>query len=95
MSRKDEAKSATGALYRNIGTIDESCFMSRGQIADIPDNDSAIKSLQKNNLAYFVDDAMGIQVHSTVRRLLNHVTKRYRLRETHQAFAGMNLSWVA
>jgi hypothetical protein len=89
MSRKDEVKSATGALYRNIATIDESCFMSRGQIADIPDNDNAIRALQKNNLAYFVDDTMGIQVHSTVRRLLNHVTKRYRLRETHQAFAGM------
>lgn len=89
MSRKDEAKSATGALYRNISTIDESCFMSRGQIADIPENDTAIRALQKNNLAYFVDDAMGVQVHSTVRRLLNHVTKRYRLRETHQAFAGM------
>jgi hypothetical protein len=89
MSRKDEVKSATGALYRNIATIDESCFMSRGQIADIPDNNNAIRALQKNNLAYFVDDTMGIQVHSTVRRLLNHVTKRYRLRETHQAFAGM------
>jgi len=89
MSRKDEVKSATGALYRNIATIDESCFMSRGQIADIPDNDNAIRALQKNNLAYFVDDTMGVQVHSTVRRLLNHVTKRYRLRETHQAFAGM------
>jgi hypothetical protein len=89
MSRKDEAKSATGALYRNISTIDDSCFMARGQIADIPENESAIKALEKNNLAYFVDDAMGVQVHSTVRRLLNHVTKRYRLRETHQAFAGM------
>jgi hypothetical protein len=89
MSRKDEAQSATGALYRNIDIIDESCFMSRGQIADIPENDAAIRALQKNNLAYFVDDAMGVQVHSSVRRLLNHVTKRYRLRETHQAFAGM------
>lgn len=81
MGRKEDSKSAIRALSKHIEVVDESCYVTAGQIDDTPENESAITALEKNRLAYYVDDNLGVQVHSKVRSLLDHVTSRYRFRE--------------
>jgi hypothetical protein len=89
MGRKEDSKAAIRALNRHVEVIDESCYVSRGQIEDTPENEVIIDALQKNRLAYYLDDSEGMQLHSKVRGLLDHVTSRHRFRERHGAFAGL------
>nr|WP_158118553.1 hypothetical protein [Vibrio cidicii] len=89
MGRKEDSKSAIRALSKHIEVVDESCYVTAGQIDDTPENESAITALEKNRLAYYVDDNLGVQVHSKVRSLLDHVTSRYRFREKVGAYSSL------
>ena len=89
MGRKEDSKAAIRALNKHIDVIDESCYIARGQIEDLPENEQVINSLSKNRLAYYLDESLGVQLHSKVRGLLDHVTSRHRFRERHGAFSGL------
>jgi hypothetical protein len=89
MGRKEDSKAAIRALNRHVEIVDESCYVARGQIEDSPENELVINSLSKNRLAYYLDESLGVQLHSKVRGLLDHVTSRHRFRERHGAFSGL------
>lgn len=89
MGRKEDSKSAIGALHRHVETVDDACYLARGQIDETPENDTLITALQRNRLVYPVDGLMGFQVHGKVRGLFDHVTSRHRYRESHSKFAGL------
>ncbi|MDO6720787.1 hypothetical protein Q4575_15340 [Psychrosphaera sp. 1_MG-2023] len=89
MGRKEDSKAAIRALNKHVEVVDESCYVARGQIEDSPENEKVIDSLRKNRLAYYLDESLGVQLHSKVRGLLDHVTSRHRFRERHGAFSGL------
>lgn len=89
MGRKEDSKSAIGALHRHVETVDDACYLARGQIDETPENDTLITALQRNRLVYPVDGMMSFQVHGKVRGLFDHVTSRYRYRGSHGKFAGL------
>ncbi|GGZ17015.1 hypothetical protein C8J23_10471 [Shewanella chilikensis] len=89
MGRKEDSKAAIRALNKHVEIVDESCYVARGQIEDSPENEKVIDSLRKNRLAYYLDESLGVQLHSKVRGLLDHVTSRHRFRERHGAFSGL------
>jgi len=89
MGRKEDSKSAIGALHRHVDTLDEACFEQRGVIDESPENSTAILALSKNRLAYPLEDAPAYQIHGKVRHLFDHVTNRHRYRRSHGRFSSI------
>ena len=89
MGRKEDTKAAIRTLNRHVEMVDEACYFARGQIEDTPENEVMIRSLRNNRLAYYLDESLGVQLHSKVRGLLDHVTSRHRFRERHGAFSNL------
>lgn len=51
MGRKEDSKSAIRALSKHIEVVDESCYVTAGQIDDTPENESAITALEKKSIS--------------------------------------------
>ena len=89
MGRKEDSKAAIGALSRHVETVDSACYEQKGLIDETPENETAIKALSKNRLAYPLEDSLAYQVHGKVRHLFDHVTNRHRYRRSHGRFASI------
>ncbi|MCG9580354.1 hypothetical protein L1D13_12775 [Vibrio tubiashii] len=88
MSRQVESKEAVRALSTHTEVVDEACYEQAGVLHHSESNKAAIAALTKHQLAYHLDDENGVQVHSSVKRLLDRVTSRYRFRERHGEFSN-------
>ena len=88
MSRQVESKEAVRALSTHTEVVDEACYEHAGVLHYSESNKAAIAALTKHQLAYDLDDEHGVQIHSSVKRLLDRVTSRYRFRERHGEFSN-------
>ncbi|WP_318444208.1 hypothetical protein [Photobacterium leiognathi] len=88
MSRQVESKEAVRALSTHAGVVDEACYEQAGILYHTESNKAAISALTKHQLAYHLDDEHGVQIHSSVKRLLDRATSRYRFRERHGEFSN-------
>lgn len=88
MGRNDESKAAIRALHNHAELVDSACYEQGGMLTYIDTHKSAIDALTKHHLAYLVDDEHGVQIHSSVKRLLDRVTSRFRFRERHGEFSS-------
>lgn len=89
MGRREDSKAAIGALSRHVETVDSACYEQKGVIEETPENETAIKALSKNRLAYPLEDSLAYQVHGKVRHLFDHVTNRHRYRRSHGRFSSI------
>lgn len=89
MSRQNDIKSGFSALLKHHEAIDLACLENGGLIPDIEDNNDVIQALTKRNLGYYAHNSLDVQVHGSVRKLVNHIGKRYNLRKNHAEFAGL------
>jgi len=86
MARIDESKAAISALNKHSSVVDSACYEQGGVVPFTESNNSTIDALTKHRLAYLVDDEYGVQIHSSVKKLLDRVTSRTRFRERHGEF---------
>lgn len=88
MNRQHESKRALSALNNHWEMIDTACYEDGGIIPHTEEGEAAAKALLSSRLAYLTDDEAGVQIHSSVKKVLNRATSRIRFREKHGEFSG-------
>lgn len=88
MNRQHESKRALSALSNHWEAIDSACYENGGIIPNTEEGEAVSKALLSSKLAYLTDDEVSVQIHSSVKRVLNRATSRIRFREKHGEFSG-------